>query len=120
MELKILLIDDDDLFAYLIKRHYSKIKVSITHASNYSESVSSLNESKPSLILLDMNLIGYEGLEFYLKLLKEFHELPKTLIISSSEPPDSIWEPYEKVGLRFIDKDKVNSLSYDEILKLCK
>lgn len=81
INLKTILIDDERLareeLKSLLKKH--EIINIISEAKNGKEAISQINELKPDLIFLDINMPGVSGFD----LLKSLHEIPMVVFVTA-------------------------------------
>jgi two-component system, OmpR family, response regulator MprA len=79
---KILLIDDDEIFAKTLMDTLVKDKYTISHFSNGKDGLNELVNNKPDLIILDLIMPQMGGLEF-LEALKKIGGNKIPILISS-------------------------------------
>ncbi len=92
---KILLVEDDPQFAYLIQRYAQSSGCEFIWVGSTSEAVSQIQQALPDLILLDLALNGTDGWQV-LRALKAnlvTGRIP-VFVCSSSEVAAQGWEEY--------------------------
>jgi len=81
---KILIIDDDEIFAKIITDSLDAEKYKVIHVSNGEEGLKMLEIDRPDLIILDLLMPVMSGLQF-LKALREKNEPRNVPILISSQ-----------------------------------
>lgn len=110
--MKILLVDDHQLFregvALLLRRLAEDLE--LLQASN-CEDAFSLCEAQPDteLILLDLNLVGMDGLEGLSVLRERFAHIP-VVVMSSSEDPVTVRKAIDLGAMGFIPKSSSSEI----------
>ncbi len=61
---KILIIDDDEIFAKVLTDSLPKEKYEVTHVLNGEEGLKEMDKNKPDIIILDLIMPKMGGLEF--------------------------------------------------------
>lgn len=111
---KILLVEDEES----LRKRYSKILTSrnytVETAENGQDALIKLNEFRPDLIVLDIVMPGYSGLEF-LKILKNNEELKvvQVLMLSAVNEMTKIRECLDMGAAGYI----TNESAVDEIVQ---
>lgn len=110
-----LIVEDDPSFASILKLVTAKIPdISlISTANNTVDAAKQINQSKPDILLLDINISGLEGPEILE--LSEHH--PKTIMISSH--PEEIMENYEVEYVTFLQKPLKNAQQLINAVRKC-
>ena len=106
----ILLVEDDDVDAMTVKRALKDLKVAnqLIHQTNGEEALNFLrneNNSKPCVILLDLNMPKINGLEF-LKIIKddaELRQIPIIVLTTSKDETDKS-ESFQRSAAGYIIK----------------
>ena len=80
---KILIIDDDKVFAKTLQDFLSKEKYKTIHKNNGEEGLKSVEEEKPDLIILDLLMSKMGGLDFLKEIEKKKLEKEIPILISS-------------------------------------
>lgn len=81
---KILIIDDDEIFAKTLTDSLSKEKYVVVSAQNGEEGLEKIEKEKPNIIILDLLMPKMGGLEF-LKALKAKNQVQNIPILISSQ-----------------------------------
>jgi DNA-binding NarL/FixJ family response regulator len=106
-KLAILIVDDSALIVSRLTGLLEELPNThvVGHASNYDESVLALQQNKPDVIILDINLPGKNGIEI-LKYIKT--GFPKiTVIMFSNQNSDYYRDICKQLGAdHFVDKSK--------------
>ena len=116
-EIKILLVEDDDIDAKAVTRGFKKLKLinPIVRATNGQEALNRLKGDathqsmiKPYIVLLDLNMPVMGGLEF-LEHVRKDNELQDTVIfvLTTSEADSDRVKAYEKHIAGYILKSNV-------------
>jgi len=92
---KVMLVEDDPQFAYLIQRYARSSGCQLIHVDSISQAVSLAQKELPDLILLDLALTGTDGWQ----VLQSLKADPVTstipvFICSASEVATRGWEDY--------------------------
>lgn len=80
---KILIIDDDQVFAKTLQDFLSKDKYETVHASNGEDGLALIDAIRPDLIILDLLMPKMGGMEFLEELRKKNLETEIPILISS-------------------------------------
>lgn len=115
---KVLLVEDDEFLAALLKNRLQKENFEVILAKNGEEALKSLETIVPDLILLDIILPGKSGFE----VLEEMHADPKfpkvpVLIISNLGQESDIAKGRELGALGYFVKART---SIDEVINQVK
>ncbi|MDB5244254.1 MAG: response regulator [Parcubacteria group bacterium] len=81
---KILIVDDDMTFVAMMKAALDPKKYEVTSAGNGIEALSTLEESMPDLILLDIMMPKMDGIEFLTEMNKKYGEHKTSVLITSN------------------------------------
>ena len=86
----ILVVDDDDFFATLVKGRLAKFNCEINVASNGNLAMAYLKDKKPDIIFLDIILPGESGFEILKKIKadKQLKDIPVVIISNLSQVSD--------------------------------
>jgi two-component system, NtrC family, response regulator AtoC len=85
MNLKILLIDDDDLVCTSLKKVLVKLGYDVEICMNAGESIDKIRNFDPDVILLDIYLTTHSGLDLLKEFRKDFHHIPVIMITGYSD-----------------------------------
>lgn len=121
MKIKVLIVDDDEIYKELLKNHLIGESFEIYSASNGKEFLKTAFEAKPDIILLDILLGQEHGPTFYNKLIAQGFDRNIPVIILSSlaedEPPTHIPEGRRVVlHHKFVSREKL----LEEIFRLVR
>lgn len=114
-EVKILLVEDDELDVIAIQRAFKKSKVAnpLIHASNGVEAINLLRGSgcekleRPYLILLDLNMPRMNGIEFLQELRSDPHLRDSLVfVLTTSDDDKDIMRAYDNVIAGYMVKAK--------------
>lgn len=86
----VLLLEDDDSHALLIKRALTAAVTEITHVRTCAEALAAIPSSKPDLIVTDLNVPDGSGPEILPKILNAGGEVPVIVLTSSTSLRDGI------------------------------
>ncbi|MEQ9619234.1 MAG: response regulator [Deltaproteobacteria bacterium] len=111
---KILLIEDEESLRTLYSRILASRNYIVETAENGQEALMKLNEFRPDLIVLDIVMPGYNGMEF-LKILKNNEELKvvPVLMLSAVSEITKIRECLDMGAVGYITKES----AVDEIVQ---
>ena len=104
---KMLLVEDNDHDAFFVENAMKNIgaDADITHVHDSDGAVPAIEEDRPDLILLDLNMPGMNGHDI-LKLLKNddaTRDIP-VVVFSSSEDPKDIADCYAEFANAYVVK----------------
>ena len=93
--LKVMLVEDDSQFVYLIQRYARSSDCQLIHVDSISQAVSQAHKELPDLVLLDLVLDGVDGWQV-LQALKADPVTSKipVFICSANEVATRGWEEY--------------------------
>lgn len=116
-KIKILLVEDNLTDAKLIKRQIHKIaeQPEIKHITHYSDLASTLEESKPDLVLSDYNLQGYTGMDVLIYVNKIYPSLPLIFVTGTVNDEELAANTILSGASGFILKNKIN-LIHEKLL----
>jgi CheY-like chemotaxis protein len=80
----VLIVEDFSVTANLIKKLLSKTRLDVRRARNGAEALTMIQNDKPSLMLLDLNLPEINGLELLTILRENSHEIPFAVITAEN------------------------------------
>jgi len=86
---KILLIDDDEDLAWAIQKKFENLGFEMVTATEGREGVKLVEEEKPDLVILDLNLPDVDGLDIC-RYLRRRTNLPIVMLTGRTEEPDTI------------------------------
>lgn len=66
--MKILLIEDDPFLSDLYKNQLEKVNYTVVQAFDPSEGLKAISEAKPDLVILDLIMPGFSGMEILKKI----------------------------------------------------
>ena len=94
-DLKVMLVEDDPQFVYLIQRYARSSGCRLIHVDSISQAVSQAHNELPDLVLLDLALNGTDGWQILqaLKADSVTSTIP-VFICSASEVATRGWEDY--------------------------
>jgi len=85
MQFNILIIDDDNLVCMSLKRVLQKMGYEVETCMDGGKVYDKIHEFKPDVILLDIYLTDYNGLDILKTLQKEFFHIPVIMITAYSD-----------------------------------
>lgn len=91
---KVLIVDDESLVLWFLKRALEKEGYKIDTASNGEEALRKIEKGGYSLLITDLKMPGMDGLEL-LKRLKESGCLPFTIITSAYLSEEAVKKAHE-------------------------
>jgi len=83
---KILLVDDDEGFAFIVQKSFEKTEFEMIAARNGEEGVEKALEEKPDLILLDVMMPGMDGMQVTEKLKEYGCSIPIIYLSNVADP----------------------------------
>ncbi len=105
MQRRILIIDDDRDFRFLIAETLKKLGFEIKEASDGKEALSIINNWLPDLITLDINMPRIDGIEFLLQMRSELRIIDTpVVVISSNSDEETMVQAYAVGATDFIVK----------------
>ena len=76
---KILIVDDEEHIRYLYSEELSESGYEVITADSGYRLLERIEEEKPDLIVLDIKMVGYDGLDLLQDIRNKFYELPVVL-----------------------------------------
>lgn len=103
---KLLLVDDEENFRFLLKAALKNIGFEVITAKNGIEAIEMLDEVQPNLVLLDLNMPEPDGHEVCkrIKSMPEYMNLPIIILTSSDDLNDKL-NSFEEGADDYITKD---------------
>ncbi len=107
---KILIVDDDPVFAGLIAREIKKLGYTVIEAGDGEEGLEKISAEQPGLVIFDVKMPRMDGYAFFRRLIKdpETRDLPLIALTSL----DLMQDMFHMEGLKeyFIKSDKMGKL----------
>jgi two-component system, NtrC family, response regulator AtoC len=100
---KLLIVDDEQSVRYSFKKLFNSSNYTFCEASNADEAIVSFKKERPSLVILDIEMPGRDGIQ----VLKELKELsPKTpvIIITAYGSGDRVIKAMKYGAYEYIEK----------------
>ena len=85
MKFKILIIDDDDLICLSLKKVLIKLEYTVETCMDGGAALESVEHFQPDIILLDIYLNEYNGLDILKEIKNKFHDIPVIMITGYSD-----------------------------------
>lgn len=103
---KLLLVDDEENFRFLLKAALKNIGFEVITAENGIEAIEMLDDVQPNLVLLDLNMPEPDGHEVCkrIKSMPEYMNLPIIILTSSDDLNDKL-NSFEEGADDYITKD---------------
>lgn len=76
---KILIVDDEENIRLFYSEELKDDGYEVATASDGYKLIEKIGEEKPDVIILDIKLVGYNGLDLLQEIRKEFYDLPVIL-----------------------------------------
>ncbi len=76
---KILIVDDEEHIRYLYSEELSESGYEVITADSGYKLMERIEDEKPDLIVLDIKMVGYDGLDLLQDIRNRFYELPVVL-----------------------------------------
>jgi len=76
---KILIVDDEEHIRYLYSEELSEAGYEVITADSGYKLMERIEEEKPDLIVLDIKMVGYDGLDLLQDIRNNFYDLPVVL-----------------------------------------
>lgn len=76
---KILIVDDEQHIRYLYSEELTEAGYEVITAENGFKLLERIEEEKPDLIVLDIKMVGYNGLDLLQEIRNKFYDLPVIL-----------------------------------------
>ena len=119
MKPKILTVDDSQTIRSIIRKMLSGYQCDVIEAKDGLEGLAKVREEEPSLVILDIDMPGMNGLEMLMNLRNEdrFMHTPVVMLTSKSKP-DNIRIAKELGIAAFIAKPFGRDLFLDRVQKV--
>lgn len=111
---RILFVSDNKFMHIIIRDTLKPHNVRVTSVYSAEEAMKTLEDSKPDLVLSDINMPGKSGFELFREI-KKLYEIP-LVIYSSSESDEDIEEAYASGAKGYIVKKYHNEVLAEKIL----
>ena len=76
---KILIVDDEEHIRYLYSEELSESGYEVITADSGYRLLERIEDEKPDLVVLDIKMVGYDGLDLLQDIRNKFYELPVVL-----------------------------------------
>ena len=76
---KILIVDDEEHIRYLYSEELSESGYEVITADSGYQLMERIEDEKPDLIVLDIKMVGYDGLDLLQDIRNRFYDLPVVL-----------------------------------------
>ena len=76
---KILIVDDEEHIRYLYSEELSEAGYEVITADSGFQLMEKIEEEKPDLIVLDIKMVGYDGLDLLQDIRNRFYDMPVVL-----------------------------------------
>jgi len=76
---KILIVDDEEHIRYLYSEELSESGYEVITADSGYKLIERIEEEEPDLIVLDIKMVGYDGLDLLQDIRNSFYDLPVVL-----------------------------------------
>jgi len=76
---KILIVDDEEHIRYLYSEELSESGYEVITADSGFQLMEKIEEEKPDLIVLDIKMVGYDGLDLLQDIRNRFYDMPVVL-----------------------------------------
>ncbi len=107
---KILFVDDDEMWRKRVTASFATAGYEVVTAADASEAMTLSEQAHPSVIVLDINLNGEDGV-MLLKFLKRNHPKTPILVFTGVEHQDEEVRNILKIGAeRFLRKTSIDEL----------
>ncbi|MDB2606578.1 response regulator transcription factor [Zobellia sp.] len=101
---KLLLAEDDELLASLLNFRLKKAGYHVSHSANGKEVKEHLSENMPDIIVSDIMMPYFSGMELIAYVRKELNSKVPIIIISSAGNEDNVVNAFELGANDFISK----------------
>ncbi len=118
MNVRILVVDDEQAFLFGLKRLLNEPEMSVDTVETFEGAIDFLNKQTYDVVIADVRLTGVlqqEGLEI-LKIVKKYKPLTKVIIITGYGTPEVMQKVYELGGDHYFEKP----ISVDILLNILK
>ncbi|HZW39599.1 MAG TPA: sigma-54 dependent transcriptional regulator [Ignavibacteriaceae bacterium] len=110
---KILIIDDDVSFAETLELYLGELNFQTIKAHNGKDGVRLLEKEHPDIVITDLKMPGYDGLEV-LKRVKEFDENIQVILVTAFEDMETTIKAMQMGAYDYIEKslelERINSI----------
>jgi DNA-binding response OmpR family regulator len=76
---KILIVDDEQHIRYLYSEELTEAGYEVITAENGYKLIERIEEERPDLVVLDIKMVGYNGLDLLQEIRNKFYDLPVIL-----------------------------------------
>jgi DNA-binding response OmpR family regulator len=90
-QIRVLVVDDELFVGELLKEYLSIIGYEVTAVSNGEDALSSIQQSPPHIVILDIRMPGMGGMEV-LKKIKEKNSATGVIMLSAYGDPETVNE----------------------------
>jgi DNA-binding response OmpR family regulator len=90
-QIRVLVVDDELFVGELLKEYLSIIGYEVTAVSNGEDALSSIRQSPPHIVILDIRMPGMGGMEV-LKQIKEKNRTTGVIMLSAYGDPETVNE----------------------------
>jgi YesN/AraC family two-component response regulator len=90
-QIRVLVVDDELFVGELLKEYLSIIGYEVTAVSNGEDALSSIQQSQPHIVILDIRMPGMGGMEV-LKAIKEKNRTTGVIMLSAYGDPETVNE----------------------------
>jgi two-component system response regulator AtoC len=90
LEKRILLVEDETIFAKAVKKHLERAKYKVDHAGDLAEAREHYKNNPPNLVLLDMRLPDGSGLDFLSEIKASVNNTPVLVMSAYGELEDAV------------------------------
>lgn len=100
---KLLIVDDEQSVRYSFKKLFNSSNYTFCEASNADEAIASFKKERPSLVILDIEMPGRDGIQV-LKELKEISPKTPVIIITAYGSGDRVIKAMKYGAYEYIEK----------------
>ncbi len=118
MEMQVLLVEDDEALARMVKLRLEKLKtalIEVVHVSSAEQAIEWLSAAKADVIILDLNLPDTKGLDTFDKV--SMHALATPIVVASGEDRDVLRQVFQRGAFDYIEKGKFDPKETAERLR---
>jgi DNA-binding response OmpR family regulator len=102
-KMRVLIVDDDPSMSRFLTSYLSRQNFDVNSASSGEEAIRMFRVYDPSLVLLDMNMTGIDGIET-LERLKQIKPEVSVIVVSGQNSPDLIFRASKAGADDYINK----------------
>lgn len=117
-QIRVLVVDDELFVGELLKEYLAIIGYEVTAVSNGHDALSSIEQSPPHIVILDIRMPGMGGMEV-LKSIKERHGDINVIMLSAYGDPETVNEALRLGADHYLQKP-MNLKHLVETLKALK